>query len=115
MNQLRNGSTKLVPMNRLPSELLVSIFSIAVNTSPPSRTTCDSHGISFLHTISSVSSYWRHLSLATPAFWTDIYFARNGGLKHAALWVGRSRSCPLSLASQERMFSKYNSKMYDLI
>ncbi|KAF8599506.1 hypothetical protein BDV93DRAFT_609228 [Ceratobasidium sp. AG-I] len=104
MKKLRNGSPKLVPINRLPSELLTSIFSIAINTGwkdwniRDNRSFRDVEQIP-LHFIFSVSSYWRYLCLASPVFWTRIRFYHMRGVNHIALWLERSHPCPLDLFS----------------
>lgn len=101
LKKLRNCSVKLVPINRLPSELLASIFSIAICTSQAERPHKDyaRHKKVLLNVISSVSSSWRQVTLATPTLWVDITLDRAESVNHATLWLERSRVSPIHLRS----------------
>ena len=101
MKKLRNDFTMLVPINCLPSELLSYIFIISIHTSRANRLHRErgKRLIDFVNIISSVSTYWRYVSLGTPLLWADIVLTRPEGLNHAALWLERSSSCPFNLFS----------------
>lgn len=114
MRKLRNRSTDLVAINRLPAELLASILSLAVHATRAdlSLQVHQKKPLDFVNVVSSVSAYWRHVSLGTPTLWAEISFDRAGGADHAALWLERSRSCPLLLRS---LLSEYDSHEQGLI
>lgn len=102
LKKVRNGSTQLISINRLPPETLASIFSVVINTGRSDWYHDQSFGPAkdFTYTISSVSSYWRHVCLTTPVLWTQIRIYGKHWWSRAVLWLERSRSCPLSLFSR---------------
>ncbi|KDQ19492.1 hypothetical protein BOTBODRAFT_28068 [Botryobasidium botryosum FD-172 SS1] len=65
MHRRRN---QLVPIHRLPHELLSFIFTLAQDdlVDPPSKN-------KFLLNISSVSFLWREIALSTAVLWTNIF------------------------------------------
>ncbi|KAG8737678.1 hypothetical protein FRC10_007932, partial [Ceratobasidium sp. 414] len=78
LKQARNLSYTLVPINIIPQPLLLSIFSYFINPEfakrthlppPPGRKQRNPAS-----TVSSVCASWRNLVLATPSFWSTIFF-----------------------------------------
>ncbi|QRV89109.1 pyrolysin [Ceratobasidium sp. AG-Ba] len=95
-------STKLVPVNALPSEVLSQIFIYAM---PQVK---DSLGeIQIPHpanVITSVCSRWRQVSIATSSLWSCINIIRRENderhrnfLKLVDIWLKRSTTVPLHL------------------
>lgn len=120
LRKFRNRSTQLVPINRLPSELLASIISIVVDTSRTGWNAWDyelsmTAAQELVHTVSSVSSYWRQVCLATPTLWANIRFHRMRGLDHAALWLERSQSCPLRLSFPDKTYPGREQDLDELL
>ncbi|KAF8599515.1 hypothetical protein BDV93DRAFT_298423 [Ceratobasidium sp. AG-I] len=107
LKKARNSSIQHVSINRLPPELLLSIFTTAIESSraarliQPFRTDTS---LDLANVISSVCTYWRQIALDTPALWSDIDPTRKGGLDHVALWLERSRVHSLNV----RFGSAYN-------
>ncbi|KAF8599513.1 hypothetical protein BDV93DRAFT_590841 [Ceratobasidium sp. AG-I] len=117
LKKLRNCSVKLVPINRLPPELLASIFSTAVHDSRVTRPYQDRmrSSLDILNVISSVSSYWRDVTLTTSTLWADIILTRAGGANHAALWFERSRSSPLYFRSLNNYYGFCEKGLAELV
>lgn len=117
LKKLRNCSVKLVPINRLPSELLAFIFSIAICDSQAAQSSKGyaRHQSGLLNVISSVSSSWRQVSLMTPTLWTDITLDRSGSINHAALWLERSRHSPIHLRSLGYHYHNSDQDLAELV
>ncbi|KAF8599504.1 hypothetical protein BDV93DRAFT_298326, partial [Ceratobasidium sp. AG-I] len=126
LKKLRNGSTRLVSLNQLPSEILASIFSIVISTSRTDWYHQQSTKLEedFTNTISSVSSYWHHVCLNTPALWAQTRLCGQHWRKRVALWLERSRSCSLSLSAEmntgtegdlDRQFEAHTTQFKSLV
>ncbi|KAF8599510.1 hypothetical protein BDV93DRAFT_298345 [Ceratobasidium sp. AG-I] len=97
LDKLRNSSIATVPIGRLPSEILASVFTMVVEASrkqllvrpSPARKQLDRANI-----VSNVCTYWRQIALSTPALWAHIDLMRRGGVDHATLWLQRAGSYP---------------------
>ncbi|KAF8599514.1 hypothetical protein BDV93DRAFT_609233 [Ceratobasidium sp. AG-I] len=116
LKKLRNYSNKLVPINRLPSELLVSIFAITLRAGRAARPRgADGRGpLGLLNAISSVSSRWRQVILATPMLWANIALNTAGGVNHATLWFERSLPAPIHLRSLCYYYGEDEKNMAEL-
>jgi hypothetical protein len=90
----RNRSEALVPVQRLPPEILVAIFEETIGLrciqclpSPPVPVP--------LLVISSVSNYWRQVTISTPALWSHVDIGKNNAHLRVKLWIERSQNHPL--------------------
>ncbi|TFK33159.1 hypothetical protein BDQ12DRAFT_658357, partial [Crucibulum laeve] len=82
-------------IERLPNELLVSIFQMVVQGK---HNRC--HATFSPLTVSHVCCRWRHLALITGSLWTSLtltYPASAPQLSRTATWLYRSRSYPLDI------------------
>ncbi|KAG9124634.1 hypothetical protein FRC07_010844 [Ceratobasidium sp. 392] len=100
-------STRLAPINSLPSEVLHMILSLAsrqwVNEDYTYVGNLEETSITKL---SSVCSMWRSLMLRSHTFWTDIELllaspSTKGRYQLAELWADRSRGAPLDVYISE--------------
>ncbi|KAG8694557.1 hypothetical protein FRC08_008409 [Ceratobasidium sp. 394] len=113
LNKLRNMSHALVPINRLPSEILDLIFSFATK-----KVSKPGGGVLFMRsvpacpaTISSVCRLWRQKALELPSLWTHLYFTLGDPdcdfyYQRATLWADRSKDCPLYIKVREELESE---------
>ncbi|KAG8734709.1 hypothetical protein FRC10_011523, partial [Ceratobasidium sp. 414] len=99
LKKLRNTSTMLVPINRLPTEVLAYTFDGAVSESnlPQARWSKAQKPAEVAVLLASVSSHWRQVALATPALWSYIDLDPRGQLEYQRLWLERSASHPLHI------------------
>lgn len=107
LKQARDNSIRRSSVNRLPPELLLSIFTVAIESSRAARQIHpfrSDTSLDLANIISSVCTYWRQIALDTPALWSDVDPTRKGGLDHVALWLKRSRVHSLNV----RFGSAYN-------
>lgn len=83
----------LVPVNRIPPEILQHIFLLIVSSHPLESRTFDRN----LESFSVVCHYWRQVSLEHAALWTCPQFERS----HLALAaLHRSKTMPLDLRAK---------------
>ncbi|KAJ1308170.1 hypothetical protein OPQ81_003886 [Rhizoctonia solani] len=61
-----NASSSLVPIHKLPSEILVRIFKLALSNN------CHYHESQKIHVLTSICAYWRQVACSSPALWTHI-------------------------------------------
>lgn len=96
LDKLRNSSITTVPVGRLPSEILASIFTLVVESDQGNTLARPSLGreLSYPNIVSSVCTYWREIALSTPALWVDVDLTRRGGINHATLYLQRSGTVP---------------------
>ncbi|KAL5638823.1 hypothetical protein ACGC1H_003247 [Rhizoctonia solani] len=94
INQTHNCSTTLVPIHKLPQELLAGIFQFLFESRPKwdyqSRP----------ETVSRVCTQWRNLSLSLPALWRRINLPFNRIIYQSLVTRGKvfaSRAYPLPL------------------
>ncbi|KAG8679224.1 hypothetical protein FRC09_019126, partial [Ceratobasidium sp. 395] len=100
LKQARNISKTMIPINRLPAELLAPIFELVVSPRDHTGATEKSTQPNPLATIPSVCHSWRQLALCTPRLWTDIDMAgyiHLSMLSRAMLWCQRARDAPVHL------------------
>lgn len=106
LSRIRNHSTKLVPINLLPPEILSHIFVLAnpthdvctgklLATNKPPKSTC-------LDAILGVCAYWRRQALSTPLLWSHIDLVVAGPWKQrfqarAESRIRRSNGTPLEV------------------
>ena len=79
-------------MNRLPQELLATVFELA---------TVDATSDRMAFTISHVNQEWRSLALRLPRLWAHFFLAYNideNALEKIACLLFRSKDVPLSLS-----------------
>jgi hypothetical protein len=76
LNQIRNRSDVLVPINKLPSEILVSIFQFSTwagscGQYDLSATSIEQHhSATTLFSLTSICTHWRSILIHTPSFWS---------------------------------------------
>ncbi|TFK65542.1 hypothetical protein BDN72DRAFT_962457 [Pluteus cervinus] len=87
VRKLRVARNALLPIHRLPPEILLSIFSLVGRR-------WEMHAGRSMLKITWVSHYWRELALGSPTLWTVI---TNSNLNWAEEWLARSGSAPLSI------------------
>ncbi|QRV97060.1 F-box-like protein [Ceratobasidium sp. AG-Ba] len=107
LETLRNSSFRLSPINSIPSEILLMIFSLASQdwveeeyvetTNKTKANAC---------ILSSVCTLWRRLMLSSTSFWSHIELVLTGfstlpSLKTAELWAQRSRGALLDVSISE--------------
>ncbi|KAG8707361.1 hypothetical protein FRC08_000534 [Ceratobasidium sp. 394] len=100
-----NQSTKFVPIQRLPPELLVRIFSLACQrcgffpSSEPKISKCQT--TKTMLTITRVCADWRKLAIGTPKLWAHVDIIDRAGYhqerEHEGVWLERARNVPLSV------------------
>ncbi|KAG9096660.1 hypothetical protein FRC06_008445 [Ceratobasidium sp. 370] len=98
-----NQSTQFVPVQRLPHELLIRIFSLACERCgffPSSqRKISNCQTTKTMVAITHVCTDWRRLAIDTPALWShvDILDSYRDSLGQEQVWLERARSVPLSV------------------
>lgn len=81
------------PVQRLPSELLGSIFAIGVLE-------MEEEDSLLLSTLTHVCKYWTDVALATPILWSRITVGNHDSLEKARRKLARSKSVPLDICIQ---------------
>ncbi|KAF7790050.1 hypothetical protein EIP86_000999 [Pleurotus ostreatoroseus] len=85
---LLRESNALLPIYRLPPEVLSSIFVIATDDE------CEDHKTTHMRVyISSVSHHWRGVAISTVALWRDLFL-------HESLFDGEIQACSERLHGQ---------------
>ncbi|KAG8716588.1 hypothetical protein FRC09_015516 [Ceratobasidium sp. 395] len=91
----------MIPINRLPAELLAHIFELVVFHQYTTRTAKADAQPNPLATIPSVCHFWRQLAIRTPRLWTyiDLTGCNHPAsmLSRAILWSQRARDVPVHL------------------
>ncbi|KDQ51397.1 hypothetical protein JAAARDRAFT_41247 [Jaapia argillacea MUCL 33604] len=105
IRQLCTKRNSLVPVSRLPPEVLANIFvqhaSQTGLSSPPISSGCSVDWIAVTH----VCRHWREVALATPRLWCSLPFQRP---KWVPEMIVRSRLAPLHVTVNRRtMTSQY--------
>ena len=78
------------PVQRLPSELLSSIFVVGVLG-------IDDKDSVMVSTLMLVCRYWAEVALSTPVLWSTISVSTHDSLEKARRKLGRSKSVPLDI------------------
>ncbi|KDQ09504.1 hypothetical protein BOTBODRAFT_164638 [Botryobasidium botryosum FD-172 SS1] len=104
MQGLRNRSTTLIHINRLPSECISQIFTMGSSPRPMDEEDPTSDDPSwnspvkpFRLIIPAVCRRWRDIALNTPRLWSTIEFSDAAPFGYSELMLKRSRDCPLSI------------------
>ncbi|KAG8791612.1 hypothetical protein FRC12_008674 [Ceratobasidium sp. 428] len=101
LRRTRNISKTMIPINRLPGELLAHIFELVVSHQYTTKTAKANAQPNALATIPSVCHSWRQLAIRTPRLWTYIdltgYNHPASMLNRATLWSQRARDVPVHL------------------
>ncbi|KAG8717760.1 hypothetical protein FRC09_013698, partial [Ceratobasidium sp. 395] len=100
LKQTRNISKTMIPINRLPAELLAPIFELVVSPKDYTGAAEKDTQLNPLATIPSVCHSWRQLALCTPRLWTCIDltgYNHDSTLNRAMLWSQRAREVPVHL------------------
>ncbi|KAG9092347.1 hypothetical protein FRC07_011687 [Ceratobasidium sp. 392] len=107
VGRVRNRSSKLAPINRLPREILCVIFNTVVldgqwrrETSPFGDSPAEPPSHSSV--LSSVCVYWHQITISTPTLWSYIDLVISGYYKEKyysrASWlINRANGAPLSI------------------
>ncbi|KAJ6577976.1 hypothetical protein B0H19DRAFT_1122042 [Mycena capillaripes] len=89
------------PVMTLPNEIVCEIFMHFLPTYPDAPPLA---GISSPTLLTQICRGWRDIALRTPALWralttyeSDIIIPTREEARIIAIWINRSRSCPLSL------------------
>ncbi|KAL1744427.1 hypothetical protein HDZ31DRAFT_38720 [Schizophyllum fasciatum] len=77
------------PVNRLPSELLAAVFTLAVNSDDDPA---------MLSALMLVCRYWAQLAIATPCLWSTIAVSAHESLERVRRRLERSKACPLDVS-----------------
>jgi hypothetical protein len=100
LNRIRNSSKSLVPVHKLPTELLSYVFLLGQGTLPhdfhiplPSGPLC----IPYEDHISQVCGIWRYVSIKTANLWRYIDYRLPSSHRRAGRLLERSGSCMLSI------------------
>ncbi|QRV97054.1 F-box-like protein [Ceratobasidium sp. AG-Ba] len=100
----RNSSSNLVPINSLPSEIMLTILSLSVcQWIFDDYTFVRGEKLSSATIVSRVCRQWRKLVLGSASFWSLIELSPSGrtnaqGYERATLWVERSQRAALSVS-----------------
>lgn len=78
------------PVQRLPCEILASIFVIGVFMA-------DDEDPLMVSTLMLVCRYWADLAVNTPVLWSNITVSTHNSLEKARRKLQRSKSCPLDI------------------
>lgn len=104
---LRNRSLRLIPINRLPNEVLAHIFVLGVKAEEEARlraeeeddadelddeVTAEKDDSPFLKAVTLVCRHWRDLALRTGALWTYINFTSDRPITIAKVQTRLERS-----------------------
>jgi len=84
------------PINRLPNELLLRIFELAIHASVLAFPSCDVHR-HWKRELAGVSRYWRDMVLQSPRLWTTIKLAPTWSESFVKAHVARSSRSPLDI------------------
>ncbi|KAI0039720.1 hypothetical protein FA95DRAFT_1612345 [Auriscalpium vulgare] len=91
---LRQQHNSLLPIARIPPELLSTVFTFLKDVYPRSR-----HRIGWL-AVTQVCSRWRLIALHQPGLWSDI--SLSDGYQFATTSLSRTRNAPLSISSDRQ-------------
>jgi hypothetical protein len=99
LNRIRNSSKSLVPVHRLPNELLSYVFLLGQGTFPQGNFPPDSRkrGIFYEDRVSQVCLLWRSVSIGTANLWRCIDYRQPGSHRRARRFLERSGSSELSI------------------
>ncbi|KAK7038754.1 hypothetical protein VNI00_010639 [Paramarasmius palmivorus] len=88
-------SRNIISINTLPVELFTAIFELCL----PNGLSSDPDVPALVHII-SVCRHWRAVALMAPHLWARLMLwdPRGRQVKMVGQWLGRSQSCPLTLA-----------------
>ena len=78
------------PVQRVPSDLLASIFSIAVLDG-------DDEDSITLSNLMLVCRYWREVAVDSPILWTRVVMGTHHSTDRAVLKLDRSRTAPVHI------------------
>ena len=84
------------PIDRLPNELLLRIFELAIHASVLAFPLCDVHRHR-KRQLAGVSRHWRDLVLQSPTLWTTIRLGPSWSLSCMKAHVARSSQYPLDI------------------
>ncbi|EPQ55506.1 hypothetical protein GLOTRDRAFT_128737 [Gloeophyllum trabeum ATCC 11539] len=95
----KRSRNSLMPVSRLPTELLLKIIAIAWGD-------CASSRPMFLLHVSHVCWLWRMVALDTPALWARVGLANP---RHVKLMLKRSKGVPLTVCGEVKTYA-YSGK-----
>ncbi|KAG8795833.1 hypothetical protein FRC12_008986 [Ceratobasidium sp. 428] len=96
----RNTSQSIVPINKLPAEILSRVFECVHSQQDCVDNINVDLRLSPLAVLPSVCASWRQVALDTPPLWTHLdFFGENGSYSTSriTLWLQRARHAPLHL------------------
>lgn len=96
------------PVQRLPKEILGSIFIIGVLQMEEEDTL-------LLSTLMLVCKYWTEVALSTPVLWSKIAIGNHGSLIKAKRKLERSKSVPLDISLQFSPRLEHASTVMELV
>lgn len=79
------------PIQRLPCEILSSIFVVGVFQA-------EDEDPLMVSTLMLVCRYWAELAIGTPQLWSNIVFSAHDSLEKARRKLQRSRACPIDVS-----------------
>ncbi|KAF8873168.1 hypothetical protein CPB84DRAFT_1753356 [Gymnopilus junonius] len=109
LSRIRSRLNATRPINRLPTELLASIFSLCQNTEPwslfPPATRDEIKDPYSWLVLTEVCSQWRHTALSAASLWTNIYLGpqMHNQKEIRDMFSNRARSAPMNLNQYLRL------------
>ncbi|KDQ13236.1 hypothetical protein BOTBODRAFT_33843 [Botryobasidium botryosum FD-172 SS1] len=104
LSYIRRRQNQLVPIHRLPFEILSSVFQFAERGIDTRESTSQ-----FLSDISSVSHLWRQIVLDTPRLWTRLFLLP---ATIASTFLSRSKHAPLHVHYDSRLPQRLDLPSY---
>ncbi|QRV97036.1 isoamyl alcohol oxidase [Ceratobasidium sp. AG-Ba] len=102
LGAVRNSCQTAVPINQLPPDILLNIFTLSSGkyTRFDRTATFRSEGSHSPSVLAGVCGLWRNIILESPCLWSTIYlticnFKNSEEYNRAALWIERSAQAPL--------------------
>ncbi|KAG8784261.1 hypothetical protein FRC12_018856 [Ceratobasidium sp. 428] len=94
LTTLRNKSTTLARVNKLPPEILSYVFSLA-------KSHCVHDEDFGSHGPAAVCVYWRHIATNAPNLWSHVDIGPGTRERLAKLLLGRTKDCPIHIHAHE--------------
>ena len=97
----RRAINGLLPISRLPPELVIHIMRIAASFPIPE----DIHKPWALVVVTQVYHHWRAVALSTPSLWCNIVLL-SPRVEHLEEWLKRSKGLPVFIAHSSRFWKE---------
>ncbi|KAF8594459.1 hypothetical protein BDV93DRAFT_611863 [Ceratobasidium sp. AG-I] len=97
--RLKNMSMFISPIIRLPAEILVRVFTFAVDSYRNADPSHRGLSIKQVDAVSSVCSSWHCIALSTRRLWSYIDINKLHHINYVSLWLERAGSHPLDVVN----------------